>query len=89
MRPLLVFLVGAVVFVLVAAWATVSLIGDDIPDPDFRRLVERSEALASLPPQDQPPSEFDKLVMEALDDLPEQFRELLEHTPVVVSHSRS
>jgi predicted Zn-dependent protease with MMP-like domain len=25
------------------------------------------------------------LVMEALDDLPEQFRALLEHTPVVVS----
>jgi len=38
-----------------------------------------------LPPPEQPPSEFDTLLMEALDDLPDHFRELLEHTPVVVS----
>jgi predicted Zn-dependent protease with MMP-like domain len=85
LRQLLVLLAGAIVFVLVAAWATVALIGDEMPEPEFRRLVDRSEALASLPPPDQPPSEFDALVMEALDDLPEQFRELLERTPVVVS----
>jgi predicted Zn-dependent protease with MMP-like domain len=85
LRHLLVLLVGALAFVLVAAWATVALIGDEMPEPEFRRLVDRSEALASLPPPDQPPSEFDVLVMEALDDLPEQFRELLDHTPVVVS----
>jgi predicted Zn-dependent protease with MMP-like domain len=87
LRGLLLWMVGAVAFVIVAAWATVALIGDDeMPEPEFRRLVDRSEALASLPPPDQPPSEFDLLVMEALDDLPEQFRELLEHTPVVVSN---
>ena len=85
LRDLLVVLVGAVAFLLVMAWATVALIGDEMPEPEFRRLVDRSEWLASLPPPDQPPSEFDTLVMEALDDLPEQFRELLEHTPVVVS----
>jgi predicted Zn-dependent protease with MMP-like domain len=86
LRDLLVVLVGAVAFLLVMAWATVALIGDDeMPEPEFRRLVDRSEALAMLPPPDQPPSEFDTLVMEALDDLPEQFRELLKHTPVVVS----
>jgi predicted Zn-dependent protease with MMP-like domain len=84
--PDLVALIGgAVVFVLVMAAATVALIGDEMPEPEFRRLVERSEALALLPPPDQPPSEFDTLVMQALDDLPEQFRELLERTPVVVS----
>jgi predicted Zn-dependent protease with MMP-like domain len=60
-------------------------IGEEMPEPEFRRLVDRSEALAALPPPDHPPSEFDELVMEALDDLPERFRELLEHTPVVVS----
>jgi predicted Zn-dependent protease with MMP-like domain len=81
----LTLLVGAIAFVIVMAWLTVALIGDEMPEPEFRRLVDRSEALASLPPPDQPPSEFDLLVMEALDDLPEQFRELLEHTPVVVS----
>jgi predicted Zn-dependent protease with MMP-like domain len=82
---MLALLVGAVAIVLVTAWATVALIGREMPEPEFRRLVDRSEALASLPPPDQPPSEFDELVMQALDDLPEQFRELLERTPVVVS----
>ena len=82
---LVVMLVGAIAFVLIAAWATVALIGNEMPEPEFRRLVDRSEALALLPPPDQPPSEFDMLVMQALDDLPEQFRELLERTPVVVS----
>jgi predicted Zn-dependent protease with MMP-like domain len=84
-REVLVLLLGAVAFVLVMAWATVALIGDEMPEPEFRRLVDRSEALALLPPPDRPPSEFDALVMQALDDLPEQFRELLERTPVVVS----
>jgi len=82
---LLALLVGAVAIVLVTAWATVALIGREMPEPEFRRLVDRSEALASLPPPDRPPSEFDELVMQALDDLPDPFRELLEHTPVIVS----
>jgi predicted Zn-dependent protease with MMP-like domain len=82
---LVVMLVGAITFVLAAAWVTVALIGNEMPEPEFRRLVDRSEALAMLPPPDEPPSEFDALVIEALDDLPEQFRELLERTPVVVS----
>jgi predicted Zn-dependent protease with MMP-like domain len=85
LRELLALLVGAVAFVWVTAWATVALIGKEMPEAEFRRLVDRSEALASLPPPDQPPSEFDELVMRALDDLPEQFHELLERTPVVVS----
>jgi predicted Zn-dependent protease with MMP-like domain len=82
---LVVMLVGAIAFVLATAWATVALIGNEMPEPEFRRLVDRSEALALLPPPDLPPSEFDALVIQALDDLPEQFRELLERTPVVVS----
>ena len=82
---LLALLVGAVAIVLVTAWATVAVIGREMPEPEFRRLVDRSEALASLPPPDRPPSEFDELVTQALDELPEQFRELLERTPVVVS----
>jgi predicted Zn-dependent protease with MMP-like domain len=85
LHDLLVLLVGAVVFVWVTAWATVALIGEEMPEAEFRRLVDRSEALGLLPPPGQPPSEFDELVMQALDDLPEQFRELLGRTPVVVS----
>jgi predicted Zn-dependent protease with MMP-like domain len=84
-RALLAVLVGAVAFIVLAAWVTVRLIGDEMPDPEFRRLVDRSEALAALPPPLDPPSEFDLLVMEALDDLPVQFRELLDHTPVLIS----
>jgi predicted Zn-dependent protease with MMP-like domain len=82
---LLALLVGAIAIVLATAWATVALIGREMPEPEFRRLVDRSEALASLPPSERPPSEFDELVMQALDDLPEEFRELLERTPVIVS----
>jgi predicted Zn-dependent protease with MMP-like domain len=83
---LLLLLAGAGAFVWIAAWITVALIGKEMPEAEFRRLVDRSEALAALPPPDQPPSEFDELVMQALDDLPEQFRELLGHIPVVVSN---
>jgi predicted Zn-dependent protease with MMP-like domain len=82
---LLAVLAGAAAIALVTAWITVALIGKEMPEPEFRRLVDRSEALASLPTPDRPPSEFDELVMQALDDLPEQFREVLEYTPVVVS----
>ena len=82
---LLAVVAGAVAIVLITAAATVALIGREMPEPEFRRIVDRSEALAALPPPDRPPSEFDELVMEALDDLPADFRDVLEHTPVVVS----
>ena len=82
---LLTLLVGALAIVLITAWVIVALIGPEMPEPEFRRLVDRSDALATLPPPEQPPSEFDELVMQALDDLPEQFRELVERTPVIVS----
>ena len=85
LEDLLTLLVGAAAIVLITAWLTVAAIGREMPEPAFRRLVDRSETLASMPPPDHPPSEFDELVMEALDELPEQFREVLEYTPVVVS----
>jgi predicted Zn-dependent protease with MMP-like domain len=86
LRSLLIILVGAAAFVFVVAWVTVALSGDDMPADEFGRLVERSEALATLPPPDVPPSDFDVLVMQALDELPEEFREALKHIPVVVSN---
>ncbi len=75
----------AIAIILFTAWATTKLIGEEMPEPEFRKLVDRSELLATLPPPDGPPSEFDELVVEALDELPEEFQELLEHTPVIVS----
>ena len=71
---------------MVTAWLTTVLIGDEMPEPEFRKLVDRSELLAMLPPPDRPPSEFDELVTEAIDDLPPEFQKLLEDTPVVVSN---
>jgi predicted Zn-dependent protease with MMP-like domain len=83
---LVAILAGIVAIVLVTAWVTVRAIGQEAPEPEFRRLVDRSELLAALPPPENPPSEFDELVIAALDGLPEEFQEVLRHTPVVVSH---
>ena len=82
---LVAILAGATAIAILTGWVTVALIGKEMPEPDFRRLVDRSELLASLPPPDYPPSRFDELVIEALDQLPEEFREVLETTPVTVS----
>jgi predicted Zn-dependent protease with MMP-like domain len=83
---LVTLIAAAIAIVLVTAWLTTMAIGREMPEPEFRKLVDRSEALASLPPPEQPPSEFDELVVQALDELPEEFREVLERTPVVVSN---
>jgi predicted Zn-dependent protease with MMP-like domain len=82
---LLTLLAVATAIALIAAWLVVMLTGPEMPEPEFRRLVDRSEALASLPPPEQPPSEFDELVIRALNDLPEEFQKVLERTPVIVS----
>jgi len=83
---LLTILAGAVAIVLLAAWGMTMLLGREMPEPEFRKLVDRSEALAALPVPDYPPSEFDLLVIEAIDNLPPEFQALLEDTPVVISN---
>jgi predicted Zn-dependent protease with MMP-like domain len=82
---LLKLIAAAALIILVVGWLTVLLSGETMPEPEFRRLVDRSEALAALPPPERPPSEFDELVIAALDDLPEEFHAVLRTTPVVVS----
>jgi predicted Zn-dependent protease with MMP-like domain len=85
-EDLLVITVGALALMLLTAWGTLALMGDDGPsEAEFERIVQRSEALAKGPPPEAPPDEFDELVTGAIDDLPAEFRELLETTPVVVS----
>ena len=86
LEDLLTLVVVVLAVMLITAWLTVTLIGEEMPEPEFRRLVDRSEALAALPPPDNPPSEFDELVIRALDDLPDRFRDVLRETPVVVSN---
>lgn len=77
---------GIVAIVVLTAAATVRLIGKEMPEREFRRIVDRSEALAKLPPAELPPSEFDELVIDAIDRLPEDLHEVIEEIPIVVSH---
>ncbi|MGI8461062.1 MAG: metallopeptidase family protein [Solirubrobacterales bacterium] len=86
LEDVLTLVAVAVAIVLVTAWITVALTGEEMPEREFQRLVDRSETLATLPPPDRAPTEFDELVVEAIDELPEEFRELLERAPVVVSN---
>ena len=77
---------GGILLVLATAWATVALTGSDsMPEHEFERLVVRSEELAVNPGLIAMTDEFDLLVAEAIDALPEDFQRLLDTTPVVVS----
>ncbi|MBA3299123.1 MAG: metallopeptidase family protein [Thermoleophilaceae bacterium] len=85
-EDLLTLLGGATALVLLTAWGTVALMGEGPDEREFERIVRRSEALARMPPPDAPPSEFDVLLVDAIDRLPREVQELLEAAPVVVSH---
>ena len=77
---------GALVLIVLTAWATVALTGRDaMSEHDFERIVRRSEDLAREPALAARATEFDLLVADAIDRLPEDFQKLLEDTPVVVS----
>jgi predicted Zn-dependent protease with MMP-like domain len=84
-EDLLTWLGGAIALVLFTAWATVVLMGDGPSEPEIERMVQRSETLAKLPPADRAPTGFDELVLEAIDELPAEFQEVLKTIPVVVS----
>jgi predicted Zn-dependent protease with MMP-like domain len=77
---------GALVLMLGLAWVSVALSGrDSMPEHEFERLVRRSEELAATPSLRDETSEFDLLVADAIDQLPQEFQRLLDDTPVVVS----
>jgi predicted Zn-dependent protease with MMP-like domain len=77
---------GALVLVLATAWASVALTGrGGMSEHEFERLVRRSEELARDPALRAEADEFDLLVADAIDHLPEDFQRLLDKTPVVVS----
>ena len=84
-EDLITLAMGAVAIVLFTAWATVVLMGDGPSEPEIERMVQRSETLARLPAAERPPSDFDDLVAEALDELPLEFQDVLRDIPVVVS----
>ncbi|HEY6775832.1 MAG TPA: metallopeptidase family protein [Thermoleophilaceae bacterium] len=77
---------GALLLVLLTAWGTVALTGrDGMTEPEFERLVRRSEELGREAALRAAATEFDLLVAEAIDRLPEDFQRLLDTTPVVIS----
>lgn len=85
-EDLLTLMAGATALVLLTAWVTVALMGEGPDEREFERIVRRSEALARMPPPDAAPTEFDVLVVDAIDRLPAELQKLLEAAPVVVSH---
>jgi len=79
-------LLGAAALIILTAWATVALMGrDTLSEPEFERVVRRVEELARHPDLAAQATEFELLVADAIDHLPEEFQELVERTPVVVS----
>jgi predicted Zn-dependent protease with MMP-like domain len=60
---------------------------DPEDEEDFERLVQRSERLARQPEELDPydPGDFEILVRDALDDLPDLLLRALDHVPVVIS----
>jgi predicted Zn-dependent protease with MMP-like domain len=83
---LLAVIVAALALILLTAWATVALTGrTDMTEEEFERLVRRTEELARQPELAREATEFELLVADAIDRLPEEFRSVLGDTPVVVS----
>jgi predicted Zn-dependent protease with MMP-like domain len=80
-----VLITGSVAVVLLAAWAATLLSRHEMPEEEFRRIVERSEALAAMPPAEREASEFDEYVVDAIDALPEDLYDVVEEIPIVVS----
>src|ERR1700742_4175583 len=56
---------GGVVLLLLAAWVAPLFSRGEMPEEEFRRIVERSEALAAMPPEEREASEFDGYVVDA------------------------
>lgn len=80
-------LVAGGVGVIVAAALGAMLLGrGEMPEEHFRRITERSELMARMPPGQEQPSEFEELVIEAIDRLPTEFQDLLAEVPIVISH---
>jgi predicted Zn-dependent protease with MMP-like domain len=78
-------LAGALAVVLATALVAMFLGRGEMPEEEFRRMSERSELLATMPPGQLQPSEFEEAVIEAIDDLPAEFQDILKDVPIVIS----
>ena len=85
-EDMLKILLGAAALILLTAWGTVTLMGKPhMSDEEFDRVVARAEALARSPQRAQEATEFELLVSDAIDELPDEFQKALVDVPVVVS----
>jgi predicted Zn-dependent protease with MMP-like domain len=85
-EELIGFVAGAVALILLTAWATVTLGGRrQLDEPEFERVVQRAELLGERGAGGREPTDFERMVGEAIERLPEEFRQLVDDTPVVVS----
>jgi predicted Zn-dependent protease with MMP-like domain len=82
---LLAWIAGAVGVVVAAALGATLLGRGEMPVEEFRRIAQRSELMSRLPPGQQQPSEFEELVIEAIDRLPAEFQDILADVPIVIS----
>ncbi len=80
-----VLIAGSAAFVLLAAWGATLLSRHEMPEEEFRRIAERSEELAAMPPAEREASEFDEYVVDAIDALPDDLYDVVEQIPIVVS----
>src|SRR6201999_2947394 len=76
---------GAIGVVLFTALVAMLLGRGEMPEEAFRRIPERSELMARMPPGQEQPSESEELVIEAIDELPEEFQDVLADVPIVIS----
>ena len=83
---LLGLIAGALSLMILTAWATVALTGRSArPRPSSSGCSMRAEELAQLPGGGAAETEFDLLVADAIDRLPEEFQRVLDDVPVIVS----
>jgi predicted Zn-dependent protease with MMP-like domain len=82
---LLAWVAGGIGVVVAAALMAMLLGLGEMPEEEFRRISERSELMSRMPPGQMQPSEFEELVIEAIDRLPTEFQDLLADVPIVIS----
>jgi predicted Zn-dependent protease with MMP-like domain len=82
---LLAWIAGGVGLVVAAALGAMLLGRGEMPEEEFRRIAERSELMARLPAGQDQPSEFEELVIEAIDRLPAEVQDILADVPIVIS----
>ena len=82
---LMAWAAGGIALVLATALGAMLLGRGEMPEEEFRRIAQRSELMSRMPPGQAQPSEFEELVIEAIDRLPAEFQDLLTDVPIVIS----